>query len=45
MLTWFRKYMIFHFKTKLKSQRKSHYKKDEQAIETFFKTPKYASSD
>lgn len=33
-----RKHMIKHFKTKLKSPRKSHYKKDEQAIEAFFKT-------
>ncbi len=35
-----RKYMITHFGTKLKSPRKSHYKKDEQAIEAFLKTPK-----
>ena len=33
-----RKYMIKHFGTKLKVPRKSHYKKDEQAIEAFFKT-------
>jgi len=33
-----RSYLIRHFKTKLKSPRKSHYKKDEQAIEAFFKT-------
>jgi transposase len=33
-----RAYMIRHFKTKLKSPRKSHYKKDEQAIEAFKKT-------
>lgn len=33
-----RKYMIKHFKTKLKVPRKSHYKKDDQAIEAFFKT-------
>ena len=33
-----RKYMIKHFKCKLKVPRKSHYKKDEQAIEAFFKT-------
>lgn len=33
---WLRKYLIKHFKTKLKSPRKSHYKKDEQAIEAFF---------
>lgn len=36
-----RKYMINHFKTKLKVPRKSHYKKDEQAIEAFFKTTGY----
>ncbi len=36
---WLRKYLISHFKTKLKSPRKSHYKKDEQAIEAFLKTP------
>lgn len=35
---WLRKYLITHFKTKLKSPIKSHYKKDEQAIEAFFKT-------
>ena len=35
---WLRKYLITHFKTKLKSPRKSHYKKDEQAIEAFLKT-------
>ncbi|MFT5252746.1 MAG: transposase [Flavobacteriales bacterium] len=34
-----RTYLIRHFKTKLKTPRKSHYKKDEQAIEAFFKTP------
>lgn len=33
-----RSYLIRHFKTKLKSPRKSHYKKNEQAIEAFFKT-------
>ncbi len=33
-----RAYMIRHFKTKLKHPRKSHYKKDEQAIEAFKKT-------
>lgn len=33
-----RKYMIKHFKCKLKMPRKSHYQKDEQAIEAFFKT-------
>ena len=36
---WLRKYLIKHFKTKLKAPRKSHYKKDEQAIEAFLKTP------
>jgi len=34
-----RDYLIRHFKTKLKSPRKSHYKKNEQAIEAFLKTP------
>lgn len=33
-----RSYMIRHFKTKLKHPRKSHYKKDGQAIEAFKKT-------
>lgn len=33
-----RNYMIKHFKTKLKAPRKSHYKKDEIAIEAFLKT-------
>jgi len=35
-----RTYLIRHFKTKLKTPRKSHYKKDQQAIEAFFKTSK-----
>jgi len=35
-----RTYLIRHFKTKIKQPRKSHYKKDEQAIEAFFKTSK-----
>ena len=34
-----RTYMIRNFKTKLKAPRKSHYKKDEQAIQAFKKTP------
>lgn len=38
-----RSYMIRHFKTKLKHPRKSHYKKDEQAIEAFKKTTQPAS--
>lgn len=38
---WLRKYLITHFKTKLKSPRRSHYKKDEQAIEAFLKTSKH----
>lgn len=33
-----RTYLIRHFKSKLKSPRKSHYKKDEQAIIAFKKT-------
>ena len=36
---WLRVYMIKHFKTKLKSPRKSHYKKDQQAVNAFLKTP------
>lgn len=36
--TTLRAYLIRHFKTKLKAPRKSHYKKDEQAIEVFKKT-------
>ena len=35
---WLRKYMIQHFKTKLKSPRKSHLNKDEGQVETFLKT-------
>lgn len=35
-----RTYLIRHFKTKLKSPRKSHYKKNDKAIEAFLKTPK-----
>ena len=35
---WLRKYLITHFKTKLKSPRKSHYKKDEVAFAAFKKT-------
>lgn len=34
-----RAYMIKHFKTKLKKPRKSHYKKDKQAYESFLKNP------
>lgn len=33
-----RAYLIRHFGTKLKTPRKSHYKKDEQATEAFKKT-------
>ena len=36
---WLRKYMIKHFKTKLKVPRKSHVKKDPKAAEAFLKTP------
>lgn len=36
---WIRAYLIKHFKTKLKTPRKSHYKKDNQAIDAFLKTP------
>ena len=35
---WLRQYLIKHFKTKLKSPRKSHYKKDQQAVNAFLKT-------
>ncbi len=42
---WLRAYMIKHFKTKLKSPRKSHIKKDEQAVESFFKTTSYSRGD
>lgn len=34
-----RAYLKRHFQSKLKTPRKSHYKKDEQAIEAFKKTP------
>ena len=34
-----RHYLIQHFKTKLKSPRKSHYKKDAEAEKAFLKTP------
>ena len=34
-----REYLIQHFKTKLKTPRKSHYKKDVEAEEAFLKTP------
>ena len=37
-----RTYLIRHFKTKIKTLRKSHYKKNDQAIESFLKTTKYA---
>jgi transposase len=33
-----RYHLIKHFKTKLKSPRKSHYKKDDQAVTAFLKT-------
>lgn len=34
-----REYLIQHFRTKLKTPRKSHYKKDEEAEKAFLKTP------
>jgi len=34
-----RSYLIRHFQTKKKHPRKSHYKKDQQALEVFKKTP------
>jgi transposase len=39
-----RAYLIRHFKTKKKHPRKSHYKKDKQALEVFKKTPKHPRS-
>jgi len=36
-----RSYLIRHFHTKKKHPRKSHYKKDQQALEDFKKTPKH----
>ena len=36
-----RYHLIKHFKTKLKSPRKSHYKKDDQAVTAFLKTTQY----
>ena len=35
---WLRKYVIKHFKCKLKQPRKSHYKKDDKAAAAFLKT-------
>ncbi len=35
------RYLIQHFKTKLKVPRKSHYKKDDKAVDAFLKTPEY----
>ena len=37
-----RYYWIKHFKTKLKGPRKSHYKKDDKAVNAFLKTSRYA---
>lgn len=34
-----RRHLIQHFKTKLKTPRKSHYKKDGNAVDAFLKTP------
>lgn len=42
---WLRQYLIKHFKTKLKSPRKSHYKKDQESVDSFLKTSKYARSN
>ena len=36
---WLRQYIIKNFKAKLKSPRKSHYKKDDQSVDAFLKTP------
>ena len=38
---WLRKYLIKHFRTKLKTPRKSHAKKDGGAVEAFLKTPTF----
>jgi len=35
---WLREYLIKHFKSKLKTGRKSHYKKDDKVVEVFLKT-------
>ena len=35
---WLREYMVKKFKTKIKQPRKSHIKKDDQAVEAFLKT-------
>ncbi len=35
---WLSAYMVKYVKTKLKSPRKSHYKKDEEAVKAFLKT-------
>lgn len=35
---WLRKYLITYFGTKLKSPRKSHYRKDDEAEKAFLKT-------
>ena len=40
-----RQYLITNFRTKMKSPRKSHYQKDEQAIEAFKKTAGYTQAD
>jgi transposase len=42
---WLRAYMIKHFSTKVKRPRKSHVKKDPEAMEAFFKTPVRAERD
>jgi len=34
-----RRYLIQHFKTKPKTPRKSHYKKEDKAVDAFLKTP------
>ena len=41
---WLRVYMIKHFKTKLKTPRKSHIKKDTVAVATFLKPPRNAKN-
>lgn len=39
--TTLRKYLVVHFKSKLKQPRKSHYKKDDEAIAAFKKTAQW----
>lgn len=40
-----RRHLIQHFKTKLKTPRKSHYKKDDKAVDAFLKTSQHLTRD